>query len=47
MADSKKEKTDWHRIVSGLFAHTFEEPSFDVKVDFDVATTEKMVDIVV
>lgn len=45
--ETRTEQTDWHRILGVLFYDAFEGTSFDVKVEFDVAVTPKMVDIVV
>ncbi len=45
--ETPSEQTDWHRILGVLFYDAFEGTSFDVKVEFDVAVTPKMVDIVI
>ncbi len=47
MAEPTSDQTDWHRIVGVIFYDVFEGTSFDVKVEFDVAVTPKMVDVVV
>lgn len=45
--DTETERTDWHRILGVVFAHTFADSSFEVQLEFDVATTPKRIDILV
>ncbi len=48
-ADSSTEEanTDWHRIAGTLFSHCVENHPYEVDVDFDVARTEKRIDILI
>lgn len=46
---SDEANTDWHRVAGTLFSHHVENHPYDVDVDvdFDVAHTEKRIDILI